>query len=54
MEDNVELYAEQIRSFAYQMRGKRLDRDAVASRIDQRNKEDARLAFFEQIVQKMR
>jgi len=53
VEDNVELYAEQIHSFAYQMRGRRLDRDAVASRIDQRNKEEARLAFFEQIIQNM-
>ncbi|MFT3892224.1 MAG: glycosyltransferase [Anaerolineales bacterium] len=48
-EDNVERYAEQIHEFAYNMRGRRLGSD-VAAIIDQKRKEDIRLAFFEQIV----
>lgn len=48
-EDNVERYAEQIRDFAYNMRGRRLGPE-VAALIDQKRKEDIRLAFFEQIV----
>jgi len=49
-ENNVDENAEKIRSFAYRMMGKRLNRDAVASHIDQRYKEENRLAFFDEIV----
>jgi glycosyltransferase involved in cell wall biosynthesis len=49
-EDNVEAHVEQIRSFAYNMMGKRLNRDALANLIDQGPKEEARLAFFEGII----
>jgi glycosyltransferase involved in cell wall biosynthesis len=48
-EDNVEVYAEQIHSFAYNMMGKRLNRDAIADRIDEGPKEEIRLAFFNEI-----
>jgi hypothetical protein len=43
------MHAEQIRSFAYSMMGKRLSRDTIANRIDQRPKEEIRLAFFNEI-----
>jgi glycosyltransferase involved in cell wall biosynthesis len=49
-EDNVVVNAEKIRSFAYNMMGKRLPREAVSSRVDQRNKEETRMAFFEEIT----
>ena len=48
-EDNVEVNAEKIRSFAYSMMGKRLNRDMIVSRIDQGPKEETRLAFFDEI-----
>jgi len=48
-EDNVTKHAEQIRSFAYRMMGKRLKRDTIASLIDQGPKEESRLAFFDEI-----
>jgi len=49
-EDNVEVYAEQIHSFAYNMMGKRLNRDGIANRIDQGHKEETRLEFFHEII----
>ncbi len=49
-EDNVVSHAAQIRSFAYRMMGRRFDRDEIAGRIDQRHKESARLAFFDEIL----
>jgi glycosyltransferase involved in cell wall biosynthesis len=49
-EDNVLVYAGQIRSFAYSMMGKRINRDAIISRIDQGPKEETRLAFFDEII----
>jgi glycosyl transferase family 4 len=49
-EDNVMAYAPQIRSFAYRMIGKRIDRDVIATRIDQRTKEETRLVFFEEVT----
>jgi glycosyltransferase involved in cell wall biosynthesis len=52
-EDNVLRSAEQICDFAYEMRGRRLEPE-IAERIDQKRKEDARLAFFEQIVRDAR
>ncbi len=50
VEDNLISHAEQIRQFAFAMMGRRLDFNAVAPRLDQRKKEEARLAFFEQIL----
>lgn len=49
-EDNLTTHAEQIRKFAVAMMGKRLDFNAVASHLDQRKKEEARLAFFEKVI----
>ena len=51
-EDNVLTHAEQIRAFAYKMMGRRLNRDAIANLIDQGPKEETRLAFFDEIVEK--
>lgn len=48
-EENVNEHAEQIRQFAYRMMGRRVDIHLVAPYLDQRKKEDMRLAFFEQI-----
>lgn len=49
-EDNLVTHAEPIRRFARAMMGKRVDLDAVAPYLDQRKKEEARLAFFEQAL----
>lgn len=49
-EDNLITHAEQIRKFAYEMMGKRLDLNVVAPHLDQRKKEEARLAFFEKVM----
>jgi hypothetical protein len=49
-EDNLTTHVEQIREFAYAMMGKRLDFNAVAPYLDQRKKEEARLAFFERVI----
>jgi glycosyltransferase involved in cell wall biosynthesis len=51
-EDNVVTHAEQIRAFAYRMVGKRLDMEAVKSCIGHKQKEETRLRFFEELVQK--
>jgi glycosyltransferase involved in cell wall biosynthesis len=53
-EDNVAANAEQIRSFAYRMRGRRIRREDISARIDQRAKEQDRLAFFDEIVRNSR
>jgi glycosyltransferase involved in cell wall biosynthesis len=50
-ENNVKENVRQIRDFAYQMIGKRVDRDLVRHRIDQREKEKERLEFFSAILQ---
>jgi glycosyltransferase involved in cell wall biosynthesis len=50
-EDNVESHADQILSFASQMRGRRIDRSTIAKRIDQGCKEESRLAFLKEILQ---
>lgn len=50
-EDNVEQSADVIHRFAYSMKGKRVDRDIIAPRIDQRIKEKKRLDFFESLVE---
>lgn len=49
-EDNVLHHAEEIRDFAYHMMGKRVDLSVVGPYLDQRKKEEKRLAFFEQIL----
>jgi len=49
-EDNLTTHAEQIREFAFAMMGKRLDFNAVAPHLDQRKKEEVRLAFFEKVM----
>lgn len=53
-EDNVLTHSEQIRSFAYGMMGKRLRRNLIANLIDQGPKEEARLAFFSEIIKNYR
>jgi glycosyltransferase involved in cell wall biosynthesis len=49
-ENNMIENFDRIRKFAYCMRGKRLDRQLVSSRIDQRKKEIERLIFFEDFL----
>jgi hypothetical protein len=49
-EDNVATHIQEIRDFAYRMRGRRVDRAMIANRIDTRLKENKRLQFFEQIL----
>ncbi len=52
-EDNIRTHAAAIRNFAYQMRGKRVDRALIAS-LDQKVKERQRVQFFEEIVSSRR
>jgi hypothetical protein len=49
-EDNVMENTEQIRKFAYDMLGKRVDINSVAPQLDQRRKETTRLDFFESLL----
>jgi glycosyltransferase involved in cell wall biosynthesis len=49
-ENNVIDNIDAIREFAYQMRGRRVDRQLISKRIDQRTKEMQRLDFFEEII----
>jgi glycosyltransferase involved in cell wall biosynthesis len=49
-EDNVMENAGRIREFAYAMRGRRVDLNAIAPYVDQRKKEEKRLAFFEEVL----
>ncbi|MCE5208521.1 MAG: hypothetical protein LLG42_09450 [Chloroflexi bacterium] len=49
-ESNVKDNTEKIRDFVYHMVGKRVDREAITPLIDQRIKEESRLAFFEKIL----
>ena len=51
-EDNVASHIERIRDFAYAMRGKRIERELIAPRIDQREKERQRLVFFQSLLDK--
>ncbi len=50
-EDNVVSHADAIRDFAYNSMGRRVERELIAPRIDQRLKEEARLAFFQKILE---
>jgi len=49
-ENNLIDNVDKIREFAYQMRGKRIDKELISSRIDQRIKERERLEFFQDII----
>ena len=49
-EDNLVTHAEQVRDFAYAMMGRRVDLTLVGPYLDQRKKEEKRLAFFEQVL----
>ncbi|MGP8329822.1 MAG: hypothetical protein ACT6FF_05845 [Methanosarcinaceae archaeon] len=51
-EDNILTHGKHIRDFAYNMRGKRVDRTLIAPLIDIQHKERKRIAFFEKIIQK--
>ncbi|MCC6569443.1 MAG: glycosyltransferase, partial [Anaerolineales bacterium] len=51
-EDNIQTHGEAIREFAYRMRGVRADRAALKDRIDSTRKEELRLKFFEEIINK--
>lgn len=48
---NVSENVDTIKKFAYRMMGKRVERSLIMSRIDQRAKEQERLAFFSDITQ---
>jgi glycosyltransferase involved in cell wall biosynthesis len=49
-ENNMIQHVDEIRAFAYKMQGKRVKRNIISSRIDQRIKEKQRLDFFEKII----
>jgi hypothetical protein len=53
-EDNIQTHGEEIREFAYRMRGRRADRKILSKRIDSRHKEEMRLSFFREILEKAR
>jgi hypothetical protein len=48
-EDNMLTHGKIIRDFAYQMRGKRVKRELIAS-LDDEKKEAERLEFFQEIA----
>lgn len=49
-EDNILTHAQAIRTFAYQMRGQRVDRRLI-SHLNQDVKEQKRIAFFQQVLE---
>lgn len=51
-QNNVIENIEAIKNFAYQMMGRRVERSLIAKRVNQRSKEQERLAFFAEIYQK--
>ena len=51
-EDNILTHGKLIYDFAYKMRGRRVDREAIAPYINTQEKERQRLAFFEEIIKK--
>ena len=51
-EDNILTYGEAIREFAHRMRGCRVDRAVLESRISSAHKEERRLEFFHEILRK--
>lgn len=50
-EDNIQTHAQAIRDFAYQMRGRRAEREFLKKYIDAEQKEAIRLSFFEELLQ---
>jgi len=48
-EDNIQTHAQAIHDFAYQMRGRRVERKQIAH-LDQTGKESQRLTFFQGII----
>ena len=52
-EDNILTHGKLIRDFAYKMRGKRVEREAIAPSIDTLQKEEQRLAFFEKVIKQI-
>jgi hypothetical protein len=48
-EDNIQTHGQTIHDFAYRMRGRRVERNLIAS-IDQVAKEAERIRFFEEII----
>lgn len=53
-EDNLLTHGGAVRDFAYHVIGKRINRELIATRIDQRKKEQKRLAFFQEVLAKQR
>lgn len=51
-EDNIQTHGEAIRAFAHRMRGCRADRTILEKRISAISKEQQRLEFFSEILQK--
>ena len=49
-EDNIENNWMKIRDFAFQMKGRRVDREIISERISSENKEKARLNFFNDCI----
>jgi uncharacterized membrane protein YgaE (UPF0421/DUF939 family) len=49
-ENNIINSANQIRDFAYRMRGKRIKRNEIRNLVDASVKEKQRLSFFEKIL----
>ncbi|MBN1306073.1 MAG: glycosyltransferase family 4 protein [Anaerolineales bacterium] len=47
---NVSEHAREIHDFAYQARGKRIQRELLFPLIDERQKEERRLSFFQRII----
>jgi hypothetical protein len=50
-EDNLVTHGQAVHDFAWKMRGRRVDLQAIAPRIDWREKEKARLEFFTRVMQ---
>lgn len=48
-EDNIQTYAQAIHDFAYQMRGRRVERGQILN-LDQTGKESRRLSFFKELL----
>jgi glycosyltransferase involved in cell wall biosynthesis len=53
-EDNLLTHGDVVRDFAYRVIGKRIERELVTPRIDQRKKEQKRLAFFQEVLAKQK
>ncbi len=49
--ENIHTHGQEIRDFLYNMRGKRVPRDLIVSRIDSSIKEKMRLDFFQKVIE---